>query len=314
MPKVSIGIPVYNGADYLGSALDAIIAQTFRDWEVVICDNASTDDTPAIGEAYAAKDSRIRYVRNPENIGASPNFNKVYHETTGEYFAWHAHDDYYAPTWLQRCVEALDGNRDVVLAYSQMAMLDMEGNPLFHDATVNEYTDRKGNRFMGDDALHIAEQAGPDQRFKSAIHNTCWCLQVFGLYRRSFLDQSALQRSYYGGDKVLLAETALVGKWYQVEEKLFHKRVHPKMSFFQSTKEKAQWIDAKKPVKSMPQLKMVEDYIRAIMRTPMSPVQRVNCFLAILQMPFVRKDFWKKILVPGPQNYFGIDFGMARAR
>ncbi len=309
MPKVSIGIPVYNGANYVGSALEAILGQTFQDLEVVICDNCSTDETAEICKSFAEKDSRVRYVLNDENIGASPNFNKVFHETTGEYFAWHAHDDYYEPTWLERCVEALDRDREVMLAYSLIQMLDMEGNPLIHDPQKNEYMDRHGNKFMGDDAMHIAEEATPDARFKSVIHKVCWCLQVFGLYRRSFLETSALQRSYYGGDKVLLADTALAGKFFQVEEKLFNKRVHPKMSFFQSTAEKAEWIDTKKPVKGMPQVKMVQDYIRGIQAANMTPMQRAMSIFAIAQMPFVRKNFWEKILVPGPQNYLGINFG-----
>ncbi len=312
MPKVSIGMPVYNGANYVGSAIEAILAQTYTDFEVVVCDNASTDETGDICAAFAERDQRVRYIRNPENLGASPNFNKTFHESTGTYFAWHAHDDFYAPTWLERCVERLDQDDQVVLAYSLINMLDMEGHPLVLDDMKNEFEDREGNRFMGPDPAFLAEQTRADLRFKSVIHKVCWCLQVFGLFRRDFLETSALQRSYYGGDKVLLADAALAGKYAQVQEYLFNKRVHPKMSFFQSTTKKAQWIDSKKPVKTIPQVKMVQDYMAGIQATPMSPAQRANAYFAIAQMPFVRKNFWKKILVPGPENYLGIDFGRAR--
>ncbi len=305
-------MPVYNGSDYVGSALEAVLAQTYTDFEVVICDNASTDNTQEICEAFAARDSRIKYIRNPENLGASPNFNKTFHESSGDYFAWHAHDDFLEPTWLERCVEALDRDPDVVLSYTRLNMLDMDGNRLTYDVLKNEYEDRFGNRFMGEDGAHIAEQKRADKRFRDVLFNVCWCLQVFGLYRRSFLEPSALQRSYYGGDKVLLAEAAIEGKWFEVQERLFNKRVHPKMSFFQDRKAKDKWIDTKSPMKKITQVQMVEDYIAAIRRSKMSLPQKINSVLTVGMMPFVRKNFWHKVFVPGPQNYLGIDFGRAK--
>ncbi|MGF1454659.1 MAG: glycosyltransferase family 2 protein [Alphaproteobacteria bacterium] len=313
MPKVSIGLPVYNGSNYVGSALEAILAQTYTDFEVVICDNASTDDTQEICESFAARDPRIRYIRNPENLGASPNFNKTFHESTGQYFAWHAHDDYYEPTWLERCVEALDNDPDVVLSYTRLNMLDMEGNRLIYDAAKNEYEDRHGNRFMGEDGARIAEQKRADLRFKSVLLDVCWCLQVFGLFRRTFLETSELQRSYYGADKVLLAESAIVGKWKQIQEDLFNKRVHPKMSFFQSRVQKNKWIDSKSPVRSIAQVEMVKNYIAAIRASTMTPYQKIHSVLTVASMPFKRKNFWQKIFIPGPQNYLGIDFSRARS-
>ena len=81
-----------------------MLAQTYTDFEVIICDNASTDDTQAICEEYAKKDARIRYVRNPVNLGAAPNYNKSFELSNGRYFNWFAHDDLLAPDYLQRCV------------------------------------------------------------------------------------------------------------------------------------------------------------------------------------------------------------------
>ena len=76
-PKVSIGVPVYNGQRYLEHALSGLVDQTFTDFELIICDNASTDNTAKICEGFAARDSRIQYHRNPKNIGANPNFNRT---------------------------------------------------------------------------------------------------------------------------------------------------------------------------------------------------------------------------------------------
>ena len=127
MPKVAIGLPVYNGERYLEAALDAIQAQTFTDYEVVICDNASTDRTEAICRAYEARDQRIRYYRNPANIGAAPNFNRTFELADGEYFKWFAADDLITPDYLEQCVAALDRNPDAVLCYTRVLVIDDDG-------------------------------------------------------------------------------------------------------------------------------------------------------------------------------------------
>ena len=87
-PLVSIGVPVYNGDNYLEATLDSILDQTFKDFELVICDNASTDRTEAICRNFAASDPRVRYHRQPRNFGAAPNYNDVYHRSRGKYFKW----------------------------------------------------------------------------------------------------------------------------------------------------------------------------------------------------------------------------------
>ncbi len=87
-PRVSIGLPVFNGERYLARAIDSILAQDFRDLELVVCDNASTDRTAEICAAYARRDPRVRYHRNPRNLGAGPNYDRCFHLARGEYFKW----------------------------------------------------------------------------------------------------------------------------------------------------------------------------------------------------------------------------------
>ena len=96
-PKISIGMPVYNGENYLAQALRAILSQTFTDFELIISDNASTDATQRICETFAAEDSRVRYFRNSRNIGIEPNFNAAFEPARGKYFMWTAHDDLLEP-------------------------------------------------------------------------------------------------------------------------------------------------------------------------------------------------------------------------
>lgn len=85
-PQVSIGMPVYNGEQFLKDALDSILAQTFDNFELIISDNTSTDNTQEICKAYSAKDQRICYYRNEKNLGAAWNFNRVFELARGEYF------------------------------------------------------------------------------------------------------------------------------------------------------------------------------------------------------------------------------------
>src|ERR1700742_2966611 len=99
-PTVSIGLPVFNGERYLEEALFSLLNQTFRDFELIICDNASTDRTPDICTRHAARDRRIRYARNARNLGASSNFNKCFMLARGRYFRWAAYDDKCGPEHL----------------------------------------------------------------------------------------------------------------------------------------------------------------------------------------------------------------------
>ena len=126
-PRLSIGLAVYNGENYLAESLDALLGQSYEDFELIISDNASTDGTAAICGRYEKQDSRIRYIRQPRNIGLAPNHNFVFEQARGELFKWASHDDLYARDLLQRCVDALDENPHVVLAHSWTAITDGSG-------------------------------------------------------------------------------------------------------------------------------------------------------------------------------------------
>jgi len=99
-PLVSIGVPVYNGSKFLRESLDSIAAQTYQNIEVVVSDNASTDQTPDICAEFAVRDRRFRHVRLAENIGGVPNHNHVFSLTRGKYFMWGSHDDMFAPSYV----------------------------------------------------------------------------------------------------------------------------------------------------------------------------------------------------------------------
>ena len=106
-PLVSIGLPVFNGEDFLENALDSILSQTYRNIEVIVCDNASTDRTESIIASYAQNDERIKYSRHDENLGAALNYNSTFELSKGKYFKWAAHDDVMHENYIEQCVNCL---------------------------------------------------------------------------------------------------------------------------------------------------------------------------------------------------------------
>lgn len=132
---VTIGLPLYNDARYLSKALDSLLAQSFTDFEILISDNASTDQSPQICAEYAKKDSRIRYVRQERNLGARDNFVFVLHQAGSEFFMWAASDDRWHPDFLQECVIALRRDPECAVAFCPFVYTDED------DQIVDEVQD-----------------------------------------------------------------------------------------------------------------------------------------------------------------------------
>jgi len=130
MPRLSIGIPVYNGQEYLPELLESLLIQTFEDFEILICDNASNDRTGDICREFERRDRRVHYTCNERNLGAVANFNRVFEISTAPLFKWAAHDDLYHSDYLSECIRVLDANPDVVLAHSGTAFIDDQGRKL----------------------------------------------------------------------------------------------------------------------------------------------------------------------------------------
>ena len=217
-PRVSIGIPVYMGENFLETAIRSVLAQTYQDWTLVISDNASTDSTEAIARRYCAKDDRIHYHRNATNLGAGANYNKCVEISDGEFFKWLAHDDWISPNYIEKCVAALDANPDASVAFGKpKEMLDEDTPYAKSTFTAPEWGD-----------------AGPVERFAMAMRMPRTCHAVFGLYRRSVLDRTRLHCPYYTSDRNLVAETALLGRFVTVPEATFYNRKHENQSMAQS--------------------------------------------------------------------------------
>lgn len=269
-PRISIGLPVFNGEKYLEQALNSILAQTYQDFELIISDNASTDKTPLICRAYAARDNRIHYYRNSENIGVAANFNRVFQMSSSEYFKWAACDDIHAPDFLEKCVNALDKNPSVVLCHSKTSRIDDRG-------------ELAGNYYF---KLRI-DSPKPHERFGDLIcmDNEAWVL-IYGLMRSDMLRKTQLMGSYIGADRNLLAEIGLIGRFYEIPEYLFSRREYSqsytdKVDFKYC--EKLKWwtnIDGNKKT-VFPYWKICLEYFNSVGKAPLGWFERQRCYAQI---------------------------------
>lgn len=212
-PGLSIGMPLYNAEPFLEETLQSLLTQTYEDFEVVISDNASTDATGEICQEFCATDKRLRYFRNRENIGAAKNYNRVFELASGKYFKWAAGDDLCAPEFLQKCVEILDRDRNVILCYAKTKIIDENGS------TIGTY----------EDALHL-QCYSPSGRFLQLLYNIGECNAVFGVIRSEMLRKTRLIGTYIASDTCLLAELSLLGRFYEIPEYMFFRRHHPRAS------------------------------------------------------------------------------------
>ncbi|WIM12346.1 glycosyltransferase family 2 protein [Enhydrobacter sp.] len=226
MPKLSIGLPVYNGEKLLAQALDHLLAQTFTDFELVICDNASTDRTAQICREYAGRDARIRYVRNDRNIGANPNYNRTYELSAAPLFKWAAHDDLYQRTYLETCVRILADDPTVVLAHSGTTFIDDDGQAFAFDSGTGTYIDPEtGARHMPDSHT-IGDSAVAVERFRQVLFHARWGSHMYGVVRRQALARTQLLLNFASSDRAMLAELALLGRFRSVPERLYLRRIH----------------------------------------------------------------------------------------
>lgn len=230
-PRLSIGVPVYNGADFIEEAIRSHLDQDFENFELVVSDNCSDDATPEIVQELAAQDSRVTYTRNDTNIGGPANFNRLFRLTSGDLFRWAAADDRIEPGYLSKVVELFD-DPSLVVGHSNAVLIDPASEPMLE----MEQGYLGGDGYLeaitltpppGDDRF---ESAHPHQRIDAVINNNHRNFYIFGIMRRSTMMQTRLHGSFYGGDRTLLVELAMRGRLQKVDEPLFASRSHAKNS------------------------------------------------------------------------------------
>lgn len=263
VPRLSVGLPVYNGENYLSESLDALLAQSYTDFELIISDNASTDGTEEICRRYAAMDSRIRYIRQPRNIGAAPNHNVVFAEARGELFKWASHDDLYGKDLLARCVEVLDEHPEVVLCHADMAVLDGAGEIIrIYDYTMATDSPRAPERFRS----LLVTDGGDDE---------------YGVIRSDVLRRVSPPDSYHNPGRTFIAEIALHGPFRQVPELLYFRRDHPaRGDRLPTIPAVCANLDPRREGQTTIRLvgAYLLGYVKAIHRAPVSSADRRRCY------------------------------------
>ncbi len=279
-PQVSVGIPVYNGENYLAEALDSLLAQTFDNFEIIISDNASTDGTEAIVRDYMTRTDKIRYYRNEKNLGAAKNYNVLVDHARGQYFKWMAHDDLIAPTFLEECVVVLDNDPSFILAYTRVIEMDAEGQEMKRHRPIKKVdSPHAPTRFFG----HVCTRR---------VHQNT----VFGVIRTEVLRKTNLIGAFSSSDRVLNGELALHGRFFEVPEHLFFKRNHPQTHWqvYKSYRERIAWYDPMlKGTVRHPRWLLMQEHFKAINRAPLGLWDRLTCQAAMLW--WMRLN-WRRLL------------------
>lgn len=264
---VSIGLPVHNGEPYLAQAIESLLGQTYGDFELIISDNASTDSTKDICEEYAARDRRITYARKEQNEGAAANYMATLQRAQGRLFKWAAHDDVCRPTFLERCVTALDEDPQAVLAYPQAVWIDEHGHVTGSEPSRPRLND-------DEPATRLAHMADLNTRL----------IPLFGVIRRTALHAVRPHGRYPGADRILLVELVLHGRFVEIPQPLFEFRVHSAQysSSQLSSQFKSSWwsgVDNSRP--SAANWRRLLELHRAIGSVPLPSAERRRCYVEL---------------------------------
>jgi glycosyltransferase involved in cell wall biosynthesis len=277
-PKLSVGMPVYNGENYLVQAFESILAQDFEDFELIVSDNASSDNTEAICRRYAERDSRIRYYRSETNLGGTRNHNRVFELARGTYFKWAAHDDVCLPGFFRRCVEVFDQVPEtVVLVYPRTQMIDDDGRLL------DWYAECLDSR-----------QPRPHQRLAHVLRQFNVPSAQYGLIRSAALRKTRRLSNVIASDLLLLSELVTLGEFREVPEILFHRRIHAGMSTkaLRSWRQLLTWSNPSGTGYSLPispKVRLGYQFIGSISQLPLNPVDKWLCYLTAPSLWYFRE-------------------------
>jgi glycosyltransferase involved in cell wall biosynthesis len=275
-PQILIGLPVFNGSKYIGSAIESLLNQTLSDFRLVIGDNASTDETEEICRSYARADTRINYFRHGKNLGGVANFRFVYQPAGEPYFKWTGHDDILEPTYLERCVSLLDHDSSLALAQSLTVEIDTTG--------------AKSRTFYDDIRLSGARPRDRIWRLLWAKHLT----QIWAVMRTELVDMIRPMGTYPGSDRNFSAELLLLGDMGYVEEHLLSLRSRPDAyggGPARGKRSRYLWHDSNAHVPIVPSgLINLREYFRSVMTLPLPKRERLAC-LRVLAGWGIRRGF-----------------------
>lgn len=273
-PRLTVGVPVFNGERYLAITLESLLSQTVGDMIILVGDNASTDATGDIIREYAARDSRIRHVRHPKNLGAARNYSVLCEMAETEFFRWLAADDSSEPRFHEVCLDALAAYPDAVLVYPRVMMIDAEGRHL------EEY----------EEGLHLPHER-PSERLFTLLTNLRLVNALYGVARTSVVKQTRLLGSYRGSDIAFLAELSLFGKILEIPEPLMLRRMHEHSYTSMTPEEQRQFNNPGRP--QTPEFyfwRLLAEYLRAVARVPVSARERARLVAGLARSAVSSRD------------------------
>lgn len=218
--KVSIGLPVYNGENFLHKRLDSLLSQTFTNFELIVSDNASTDSTSQICKEYAKKDNRIRYICQEKNMGVIWNFNFVLKEAKNDYFMWAGADDYILPDFLRKNVEALISDNSLVGSVSKIdkyEMKELQSNSI--NLAFGNLVKNLRSRFSKREVHSIS---GKYQKKVRTYLKKSTCQVIYGVFRTEELRKSIISNTFLGVDWAEVLSVLKYGNFHVVDEVLMY--------------------------------------------------------------------------------------------
>ena len=269
-PRLTVGLPVYNGELFIRETIESILSQTFTDFKLLISDNASTDSSYAICEQYARSDARIELVGLDENKGAAWNFNRIFEVSSSVYFKWAASDDICLPEFFERCIDILDRHPSVVMCYPQSVLINEEGEVI--------YACNDGLHLMEDQVFHRYDHY--HRTFQDENHKSN---PVFGISRAEVLAKTQLIQKFSGSDVTLLGELAMLGKIHEIPEKLFLRRDHPRASVREyKLQQRGTWFDPNITARfQFARWRLWRGHIRSVRHTPIPRVDKLRCYYLV---------------------------------
>lgn len=214
-PFVSIGLPVYNGEKYLANALNSLLNQTFRDFEIIISDNASTDKTPIISEKFFQKDKRVKYIRHEKNFGATKNFIFTLSKAKMQYFMWAAADDYWDPQFLEKNLKVLDMNKNIIGSISNVEFVG-ENLPNMYKSNEKGTTFQYLIKHLPQPTASLSEKVSFHLR-----HNRG--MSTYSVFRTEILKKCIMKRDHCDWDQTIVLNTLKHGDLHVINEILVYR-------------------------------------------------------------------------------------------
>lgn len=209
-PTVTVGIPVFNGADHLEHTVECLLAQDYSNLEILISDNNSNDQTGEIGRKLESKYKQVKYSRNEQNIGSLSNFDRLFALCASKYFLWSGHHDELSPGFISKAVEIMERDDSVVNCVSRKAFVSRDGSPYEHPYAL---LDTRG----------LSKSA----RFLSTAWHLQTCSEFYGIYRVEALKKLMPIKRILCLDVIMLVELAALGSAALIADERLTMEIRP---------------------------------------------------------------------------------------